>query len=118
MAKFKGFGSLVSPERTQKKRKNYDPSFSLRFEKYVTKHLGQGWGDGVNFNNFDDRVHRILVLEVPREKHDLFTEEYQLKIKKLGQKFGVDYLEIKLVNLSEAVLRQRVTSNRPVLRIG
>ena len=117
MAKFKGFGSLVSPERTQKKRKKYDPSLSLRFEKYVAKHLGKEWGNGVSFKNLDDGVHRRLFLEVPQERHDFFTEECQLKIKQLAQKFGVDYLEIKLVNLPKAVLRQRVTSNRPVLRI-
>jgi hypothetical protein len=117
MAKFKGFGTPAPARRTKPKRKGYDPSFSLRFERYADKHLGKGWGSGIVFQHLDDGERRRLLLRVPRESHGTFTEEYQLEIRKLAQKFGVDYLEIELVDLPRSILEQRVTANRPVVKV-
>ena len=54
--------------------------------------------------NFDDGVHKRLGMKIPIEKHQEFSEERQQQIKKLGKRFGLDELEIALVNVRETGL--------------
>ncbi len=108
MSNFKGFGASPRQKPTPKTtRRKLSPTFSLDFEKYVAKHLGQDWSEGLSFNTFDAPNSFNLVIEVPQESHSVFTHEYQQKIQTLAKKFGADHLEIYLVNLPKTRLRQR-----------
>ena len=108
MSNFKGFGTSSrqrqTPKRTKRKLRR---TFSVDFENYVAKHLGEDWSEGLSFNTFDAPNSLHLVIEVPQESHSVFTHEYQHKIQTLAKKFGADHLEIHLVNLSKTRLRQR-----------
>ncbi len=107
MSNFKGFGDSSLRKQTQHKtRRKLSPTFSLDFEKYVAKHLGEDWSEGLSFNTFDAPNFLNLVIEVPQESHSLFTNEYQQKIQHLAKKFGADHLDIYLVNLPKARLKQ------------
>ena len=109
MVNSKGFAkgcssSSSSKKRSKRTKKGYDPQLSFKFERYVAKHLGKSWNKGCVLMNFDDGVHKRLGMKIPIEKHQEFSEERQQQIKKLGKRFGLDELEIALVNVRETGL--------------
>ena len=108
MSNFKGFGSSNKRKQTSNKnKKKVSPTFSLKFEKYVARYLGEDWSEGLSFNTFSAENFLSLIIEVPQESHSIFTKEYQQQIQDLAKKFGIDDLEFHLVNLPKNWLRHR-----------
>jgi len=104
-----GFGKPKKQSSSKKPLKKGDPQISLKFEKRVEKVLGKDWSKGLTFTVFDRGKKEVeLIIKVPIEYHYKFTEKYQQILQDLGKKYGLDRLEIKLVNLSEKQLWELV----------